>query len=377
MSFAHDFGPFEGQAWINCAHQGAMPRVAVEAAREMLSWRVRPHLTPDEAFAEVPRRLKHALAGFIGGRPEDIVLGNSASYALHLIANGLPWEAGDEVLLAEGDFPASILPWLGLRKRGVAVRFVHSRGAGVEPDELRAALRQKTRLFCLSWVNSFTGYAADVEALGKVCREYNVYLIVNASQAVGNRPLHVSRTAAHAISTTGAKWLCGPYGTGFCWLHPELLARLEYNQAYWLALQGTRGLNQMRDYELRHDLGAAAYDVFGTANFLNFVPWTVAVDYLEKIGIEEIARYDQQLVDRLIDGLDANKYRLISPAEGPRRSTLVTLSHQKSERNFEVYECLKRENVHISFREGNLRFSPHLYNTNEEIDHALTVLNTV
>jgi len=108
------FGPFEGRAWLNAAHQGPLPHAAIAAARRALDSKISPRLIADEDFYEVPNRLRGVLAQFVGGRPEEIVLGNSATYGIQLIANGLTWREGDEVLVPAGDFPATILPWTTL-----------------------------------------------------------------------------------------------------------------------------------------------------------------------------------------------------------------------------------------------------------------------
>src|SRR5262249_52971908 len=179
-------------------------------------------------------RLKRALGRLINAPVEEIVLGNSASYGLHLLANGIPWRAGDEVLLVRGDFPSAGLPWLGLERRGVRGRQVQPRRHPLAAGELRATLPPATRLFCTTWVHSFSGWAADVAALGRECRARDVTFVVNGSQAVGARPADVSALPLDALVSVGHKWLCGPYATGFCWLRPELLRSLEYNQAYWL-----------------------------------------------------------------------------------------------------------------------------------------------
>ena len=89
MDCARDFGPFEGKTWINCSHQGALPRVAVEAAEEAIRWKQAPHNLTSDRFTEVPAVLRQTLARLIGAAPQDIVLANSASYGLHLLANGL------------------------------------------------------------------------------------------------------------------------------------------------------------------------------------------------------------------------------------------------------------------------------------------------
>jgi selenocysteine lyase/cysteine desulfurase len=376
VSFAKDFGPFEGKIWINCAHQGALPKRAVDAAHEAISWKIAPyHLMTSERFSEVPRNLKQALGRLVGAPPEDIILGNSASYGLHLLANGIPWREGDEVLLIRGDFPSVILPWLALERRGVSVRWIEPGEAGLEPDQLERHITKKTKLLCTTWVHSFTGRALDIGALGEVCRTHGVRFVINAAQALGTRPIDVSRAPIDALTSVGFKWLCGPYGTGFCWMTPELRESLEYNQAYWLAMQTADDLGRENSHiALRDDLGARAYDVFGTANFFNFKPWTASVEYILEQGVERIAAHDGELVDRLIEGLLSLGYEVLSPHRGKPRSMLVITSHPDRSRNEHIHAALRENDIYIAFRKGNLRFSPHLYNTKEDIDRALGVL---
>src|SRR5262249_28820561 len=158
-------------------------------------------------------RLRALLARLVGSPPEQIVLGNSTSYGLHLVANGLAWDDGDEVLVIEGDYPATILPWRRLAVQGVKGRPLPPAGESVSAAELAAAITPRTRLLAVTWVDSFTGRALDLGALGEVCRQAGVLLVVNASQALGARAIDVSLTPVDAVISCGYKWLCGPYGT--------------------------------------------------------------------------------------------------------------------------------------------------------------------
>ena len=122
--FLHDFGSFNGHIWLNCAHQGPLPRIAAKAAREAIAWKVAPYKLTTERFNRVPARLKKALARLVGASTDEIILGNSASYGLHLLANGIPWRQGDEVLVVVDDFPSDILPWLRLEKKGIQIVWI-------------------------------------------------------------------------------------------------------------------------------------------------------------------------------------------------------------------------------------------------------------
>jgi len=372
-----DFGPFEDHVWLNCAHQGPLPKVAASELIEALGWKIAPHhLGHSDKFQAVPQRLRTALGRLINVPAEEIILGNSTSYGLHLLANGLPWKTGDEVLLVRGDFPSCTMPWLALQKQGVVVRFIEPRNHVLQAEELAENISSRSRVLCTTWVHSFTGHAIDVDEIAKICKANNVDFVLNCTQALGARPLDLSSAPIDAVVCGGHKWLCGPYATGFCWMRRELLDSLEYNQAYWLATQTADDLgSRQADVSLRDDLGARAYDVFGTANFFNFKTWAASIEYLLSLGIEQIADYDTSLVSRFVNGIDSRKYELISPPDGPARSTLIFVSNRQPEDNREMFETLKHAKVDIAYRRGNLRLSPHLYNTGDDIDRALSILN--
>jgi cysteine desulfurase / selenocysteine lyase len=159
------FGPFDGRVWLNAAHQGPLPRVAVEAARRALQRKVQPHLIRDEEFHLIPARLRSVLARLVNARESDIVLGNSASFGLQLIANGLGWKPRDEVLVPADDFPASILPWTVLEHTGVVVRRIPTDDGSLTAGALASQLNERTRVVCVSWVNSFSGRINDLRSL--------------------------------------------------------------------------------------------------------------------------------------------------------------------------------------------------------------------
>ena len=368
-----EFGPFDERVWLNTAHQGPIPRRAVEAAGRAAALKAAPHRIADDDFRAVPERLRGLLGRLVGSPAEQIVLGNSTSYGLHLVANGLPWKHGDEVLVIEGDYPATVLPWQRLTGQGVQVRKLRSADGLLTAGELAAAVGPRTRLVAVTWVDSFTGRTLDLDALGTVCRQAGVLLVVNASQALGARPIDVQRTPVDAVVSCGYKWLCGPYATGFAWLHPALLNQVRPPQAYWLAMQAGRGLDQMRQTTIQGGLGVEAFDVFCPAGFATTLPWIASLELLLDLGIEIIARWDQQLVGRLLDGLGSDQYQLISPPCGATRSTLVVLrSNDGSSRH--RHEQLDGAGIDVAYREGNLRLSPHLFNTTADIDRALDAL---
>jgi selenocysteine lyase/cysteine desulfurase len=376
-SFVDDFGPFHDKTWINASSIGAMPRVALKAAEEAIKLNLQPYRLSEEVFVESPKNLKAALGKLIGAPEEEIILGNSATYGVHLWANGMPLQKGDEVLLVKGEFPASILSWLNLREHGIIVREIDPEGYVLDVRDVTQAITPATKILNATWVDSFTGYQFDAKAIGKACHEHDVLFLLNVTQGLGGQPFNVYKHPVDAITCTGYKWLCGPYGTGFAWMKRDLIDKLDYNQTYWLAMQGDRDMDKMRDYQIRTNLGAVKYDVFGTANFFNFLPWTESIKYLHSQGLDNIKYHNAKLVDLFLTGLDSSKYNIHSPQEKDERTAIILISYREPERNKAIFKNLQEEKIFIAFREGLLRFSPHLYNTTDDIQKTLGILNRI
>lgn len=375
-----EFGPFQGRAWLNCAHQGPLPRRAQQAAIEAIELKRTPARLTDALFSEVPARLRAALGRLVNAPPEQIALTNSTSYGLNLLAQGLPWHAGDEILCAEGDFPATVIPWKPLERRGISVRLISAPGARLTPDLIASEISPRTRAVCASWVFSFFGHAIDLAACGQACREQDVLFFVNASQALGARPIDIASLPVDALSCCGFKWLCGPYATGFAWLSPQILERLDFPNPHWLRLQqkaaGAAGVALERElsYELPPETTADAYDVFCSANFMNFMAWSASVEHLLEFGLARIEEHDQSLVERLVTGLP-EAMTLVSPRERALRSTLVLVRHADRDRTAAIARELEVRGIDVAMRDGKLRLSPHLYNGAADIDRALEALH--
>ncbi len=371
------FGPFGEHVWLNCAHQGPLPLPAAEIAEEMIGWKRDPRLIQDSAFWEGPEELRRVLARVVGANDHEIVLGNSTTYGLNLLVQGIPWREGDEVLVVHGDFPTSVMAWMPLQDRGVDVRLLKPSGRVPTPDELEESLRPHTRVFCTSWVFSFNGGIADLEGLGEVCRRRDVTFVVNGTQGVGQLPIDVSALPVDALVSGGFKWLCGPYGTGFMWLTDELMTSLNYKQCYWLAHSNEEDLSREGAYDRKQDLGVRGLDVFGTANFLNFVPWRRAIDLLLDVGIANIRHHNERLAQRLIAGLIEESIKLMSPTEPDSRSSLLLIQARNPARQADLETAFQKARIWVASRAGAIRISPHLYNSGHDIDRALEVLETI
>jgi cysteine desulfurase/selenocysteine lyase len=375
LPFHDEFASSDGSVWLNTAHQGRLPIRAADAVREAVEWKLHPEaLVAAAPFTDLPDRLRRLLARLLGAEPSDVVLANSASYGLHLIANGLELAPGDEVVVAANDFPSDVLPWLRLRDRGVAVRMLEPKDEVLTADEVVAAFNAHTRVVCLTWVHSFSGRVADLEAIGAACRDRGIWFVVNGSQGVGVLPIDVTAAPIDALIGVGFKWLCGPYGTGFAWLRPQLNDALHPTKLYWLSALTAEDLAAPSlDLEAIQPTAVGGHDIFGTANFFNFMPFAASLELVLEVGVDSIGTYVDDLVLRLLDGIAGTDLRLISSPV--QRSSLVVVEPTRQHRG-ELFDRLSAAGIQVAHRRGRIRFSPHLYNTATEIDQTLELLRS-
>jgi len=281
INFEGEFASFDGRIWLNAASEGPLPLVAARALVDAVEWKSKPYQLDIPKFVSTQKGLKESIGRLIGVPTQDVILSNSASYGLHILANGIQWKQGDEIILMHNDFPADILPWLALEEKGVVIRQVKARKGVIQPDELLENITDRTRLFCIPHVHTFTGIMLDVRWFSEICKEKGIIFVLNITQAVGTMPIDLSQFDVDAVVSAGYKWLCGPYGTGFCWIKPELRDQLSLNRAYWPAVLSEEDLKSEDVLTARDFKTARKYDIFGTANFFNFIPFKASIDFLD------------------------------------------------------------------------------------------------
>jgi len=375
LDFSKDFSLKPNHTWLNVASEGPLPKIANQALQEAIEWKSAPHLLTIPKFQQVPLQLKETISRLIHVKSDDVILGNSATYGLHLLANGLNFNEGDEIILLQNDFPTDILPWLSLQEKGVIVHQLKAKEYVLTVDEIKKAINTQTRLICLPFIHSFTGFKQNIKDIGSLCREYNILFVVNISQAAGTFEIDLSQWSIDAVVCAGYKWLLGPYGTGFCWIKKELREKLKYPQNYWISLMNEKTLSDEGPIILMDDHSSRRYDVFGTANFFNYVPWQASINYLLELGLDKVEKHNQALVDFFIDGFNWDSFMLTSPAIKNERTNIIVFSHGDPSKNSPLFEFLKDKGFYLALWKNKLRVSPHIYNNLQDMEGLLNALN--
>jgi selenocysteine lyase/cysteine desulfurase len=374
--YRSEFADFEGMAYLNAALQGPMPLAAVRAAQEALEWKKRPDRLADEAYFDLPNRIREKVSRVIAARPEEIAVTSGASAGLGAVAAGIDWKPGDEVLVGRGEFPAHFSTWLRYEQAGkLRVRVVEPRGRFLCPEDYIAHMGPQTRVISASYVRFDNGARMDTAPLGEACRKFGTALVLDLSQCAGGMPIDIRATGATMAVSSGYKWMLGPYGSGFFWIAEEWIERLPLGAVYFMALEGAHDFHSMLSRQLRAVPGARRWDSPETANFTNLAAYDASLDLILRIGIDEVARHVDALTCKIIEGLRADRYVLASPEERLRRGPYVCVASKKPEETMALYEEVRAANIHVSFRENALRISPFIYNTPEQISKLIEVLS--
>jgi cysteine desulfurase/selenocysteine lyase len=300
--------------------------------------------------------------------PLDIAFVKNTSEGIGIVAEGFPWQAGDNVVTAEEEYPANLYPWMNLASRGVEVRRVPSRGGRILIDDVRAAMDGRTRIVSLSWVEYASGFRNDLDRIGNLCRERGVLFFVDAIQGLGVFPLDVGRSPIDFLAADGHKWLLGPEGAGILYVRRELVDRLRPVGVGWNSVVGALDFSHI-DFTLKPHAGRWES---GSLNVPGILALGASVELLLRIGSDTIAERVLELTDHLCRRLaDLTHVSVFSSRQVGEGSGIVSLVVPSP---VEIKALCKSQQVVVNQRAGRLRVSPHFYNSFEEIDKLVKLL---
>ena len=303
-----------------------------------------------------------------GATPEEIALLGPTALGLNLFAGGLDWQPGDEVLYYAEDYPTNVYPWLDLARRGVVPRALKPERPGeITPDLVAAALTPRTRLVALASAFFVTGYRLDIDAIGKLLGERGVLFSVDAIQTLGVFPLpvrHVDFLAADAH-----KWMLGPLASGIVYVKRSRFGQL---RPLLLGASNVRCPDYVAQPEIVFPDTAARYEP-GVLNLGPILGMQASLDLLLAVGLETVAARVGELVGKLAASLGELGFEAAGPVSGPNASGILSLKHPRADLG-KLFERLQAANVTVSLRRGCLRWSPHFYNTEEEIARVVGVV---
>lgn len=299
---------------------------------------------------------------------DDLALVKNTSEALSFVAYGLPWRAGDNIVSSDEEFPSNRLPWQSLAERGVEFRQADLSAAATPEDALFALVDSRTRLLTISSIQFASGLRMDLERIGEFCRRRGILFCVDAIQSLGAVQFDVQACQADFVMADGHKWMFGPEGLGVFYTTPAARDQLQLTQYGWHMMKDTHNYEN-RPWEIHP--GARRFEC-GSPNMLGIHALSASLSLLLETGMATVEKRVLERSDYLKNAIAEHEQLVLLSKPGPLKSGIVTFKH-KTLSNDALYRHLQQHRVVCAPRGGGIRFSPHFYNSFEEIERALAL----
>lgn len=368
-----EFPVAQGRIFLAHAGDCPLPHRVAQAVAEY----AQQAAASDQEAVIFPGVLDHGrklAARLLNCQPEEVAFVGPTSLGLSVIASGLKFRKGDNILIYHDDYPSNVYPWMALATKGVEVRMLNARGLGIiRPKDVAGQVDENTRLVALASCHFISGFRIDHAAIGKLLRERKILFCLDAIQTLGAFPTtveHVDFLAADAH-----KWLLGPCGAGLLYVRRELQEHLNPPVYGW---HNVRCPDYVAQEQIVYRTGPKRFEA-GTHNLLGLVGLNAAMEFILEVGVENIAEELLRKRAWLVPALQAKGFTVLN-ADAPPENASGIVSFFKTDTDLAaLHQQLRDANVATSLRTDRkgrryIRLSPHFYNTDTELQRVMELL---
>jgi len=330
-------------------------------ARDYPAW-----LQAEQRLREQCRRLVHAPS------TDDIAFLKNTSEGLSVIAAGLAWKDGDNVVTSDEEFPSNRVPWAAQERRGVSLREVNLQVDDPEAA-LMAACDGRTRVLTISSVQYASGLRLDLPRLGAFCRERDILFCVDAIQSLGAIAMDVQAAGIDCLAADAHKWLLGPEGIAIFYCRPGLREQLALHQFGWHML---RDAGNFDSHDTTPAASARRFEC-GSPNMLGIHAFSASLSLLQEVGLEQVEAMLLANNAYLMDGLQCIKGVEILTRREPGRYAGIMVFKVRSRDSGDLHAGLLDRQVLCAARGGGIRLSPHFYTPRHKLDKAIEVISSI
>jgi len=358
---------------LNHAAVAPLPQRTTNAIIQFAQENTRQGSLNYSVWMETEKELRNKLVKLINaGSVDDIALLKNTSEALSVVAYGLDWHSGDNIVISNQEFPSNRIVWESLANKGVELRIANFNDKSPE-DNIIKLCDKHTRLVAVSSIQYASGYRTDLHKLGEYCRNNDILFCVDAIQSVGAVTFDVQSIGADFVMADGHKWMLGPEGLAFFYCHPNSRDKLKLNQFGWHMTEDYLNFDA-QNWEI-----AASNRRFecGSPNMLGIHALNASLSLLLEYGMDNVEDALLHKVDFFMDYIKQSKnYELLTQAKPNHYGGIVTFKHTKSDANV-LYNQLSNQGILCATRGGGIRFSPHFYTPSENIKRSIDILDRI
>ena len=368
----NEFPQTEGLIYLNHAAVAPWPRRTRDAVAAFAEENVTYGASRYHLFSATEQRLREQLKRLINApSTNDIALVKNTSEALSVVASGLRWRRGDNIVTSAEEFPSNRIPWDAQQRHGVSLKQVDIRQSAPE-QALMAACDGHTRVLTVSSVQFSSGIRLELAPLGEFCKNNNILFCVDAIQSIGAHELDAQGIQADFMMADAHKWMLGPEGIALFYCNEAARDELDLHQYGW-HMTATPDDFDSKSWEPA--AGARRFEP-GSNNLLGIHALAASLSLVEDLGMDYIERELEARVSYLLERLaEHERISVITPPDPRQRAGIVAFQVAGTDERI-VHQRLLRNNVLCALRGGALRFSPHYYVSMEKIDKALDILES-
>lgn len=359
------------QIYFNHAALGPWSTLVLDRIKEYMDERSGLKVMNYESFVKWNFGAKEKLAKLLGTSTNRLSWVDNVANGISLIAQGLDWKTGDRIILNDIEFPSNVYPFLNLKKHGVEVDFAKSRNGIVDIEDIEKLITPKTKIISISMVQFLSGYKADLDEIGKLCKQKGIIFCVDAIQAVGAVKIDLKKSQIDFLTGGTQKWLMSSQGLSYFYVTEELQNKIEQKNVGWTSVEDSWNF---LNYDLTLRSNAERFQT-GTLNAFGIAIFDAALNIFKQLRIENcelrILENTNYFIQRLVDiGIEP----LLKNISNKHLAGIVTFKHEKSK---EIFSELEKRKIYCAVREGMIRLSPHFYNTKDEIDRVVNELKSI
>ncbi len=359
------------QIYFNHAAKGPWSSLVLSRINEYAQQRSGDNIDNYQSFLKWDCSAKEKLGKIIGTTANRLAWVDNVSNGINILAQGLDLKVGDRIILNDIEFPSNVYPFLNLQKQGVEIDLIKSRNGIVDFEDIEKAITPRTKLISISLVQFLSGYRADVDAIGELCKRHGIIFSVDAIQGAGVVQIDVNKSKIDFLSGGTQKWLMSSQGLSYIYLTEELQNRINQKNVGWTSVNNAWNL---LDYELTLKSSAERFQN-GTVNSLGVAIFDSMLDLFLNFEMQNVENKILANTNFFIEKLSQIGIKTILENVTERnRAGIITFMHEDAKR---IYDELEKRKIYSAVREGMIRFSPHFYNTNEEIEKVVKELGKI
>jgi kynureninase len=374
LRYRAEFPILERTTYMISNSLGAMPRGVYDSAQSFCDmWATRGVRAWEEKWWEMSREVGDAVGVLMNAASGSVSMQPNVTSCQAVVASCLDFSGRrNKVVYSDMNFPSIMYFWEAQRSRGARVHMVRTDdGIHVPTERLVDAIDEDTLLVPISHVVFRSSFIKDVKAVTEKAHRVGARVVLDTFQSMGNVPVDVQALNVDFATGGVLKWLCGGPGTAFLYVRPDLAGKLEPGLTGWFAHQDpfafAIGPNQYAAPPYRF--------MQGTSNVPGYYSALPGLKIIREAGIERIREKSKKMTARLIELADQRGWKVNAPRDPERRGGTVAIDMPNAQ---EVCQELLRRDVLVDFRpRAGVRFSPHFYNTMEEIDRAIAAVDEI